>query len=313
MQFEIKKATKAQAKARVALMGPPGSGKTYSALNVAQHMGARIILIDTERGSASKYADEFDFEVIELESFSPRTYMAAIHATEAAGADVIIIDSLSLAWIGKGGALEMVDRAASGANKNSFTAWKEVTPLHNELVDTILRSKAHVFVTLRTKTDYVIEENERGRKVPRKVGLGAVQRENIEYEFDIVGVLDMDNNLQITKTRCRTLAPNEIIPKPGAELAERLKAWLTDGAPAADITEDSQAHLATLRGRVRTGLANIGLSESHPRVVARMREQYGETKIERLTEEQLADLDRYISSVADRQASKQSSHIKAVS
>lgn len=313
MQFEIKKATKSQSKARVALMGPPGSGKTYSALNIAQHMGARIILIDTERGSASKYADEFDFEVIELESFNPRTYVAAIHAAEEAGADVIIIDSLSHAWIGRGGALEMVDRATAGANKNSFTAWKEVTPLHNELVDTILRSKAHVFVTLRTKTDYVIEENERGRKVPRKVGLGAVQRENIEYEFDIVGVLDMDNNLQITKTRCRTLPPNEVIPKAGEELADRLRAWLTDGAPSADTTEDDQAHLVALRARVRTGLTNIGLSESHPRVVARMREQYGETKIERLTEGQLADLDRYINSVADRQAGKQSSHIKAVS
>ena len=123
----------------------------------------------------------------------------------------------------------------------------------------------------------------------------------------------MDNHLQITKTRCRTLPPNEIIPKPGEELAGKLRAWLTDGAPAVDVTEDAQTQLATLRARVRRGLTNIGLSESHPRVIARMREQYGETKIERLTEEQLTDLDRYISSAADRQANKESSHIKAVS
>lgn len=115
MQFEIKKATKAQAKARVALMGPAGSGKTFSALNLAAYLGARVVVIDTERGSASKYADEFEFSVIELDTFSPRTYTEAIRAAEAAGADVIIIDSLSHAWIGKDGALEMVDRASSNA------------------------------------------------------------------------------------------------------------------------------------------------------------------------------------------------------
>jgi nucleoside-triphosphatase THEP1 len=194
MQFQIKKASKSQSRARVALMGPPGSGKTFSALNMAQHLGARVILIDTERGSASKYADEFDFEVLELDTFNPKTYIAAIAAAEEAGADVIIIDSLSHAWIGKDGALEMVDKAAaSSSNKNSFTAWKEVTPLHNQLVETILRAKAHVFVTLRTKTEYVIEANERGRLVPRKVGLAALQRDGIEYEFDICGVLDTDS------------------------------------------------------------------------------------------------------------------------
>lgn len=313
MKFEIKKASKSQAKARVALMGPPGAGKTFSALSVARHLGGRIILIDTERGSASKYADEFDFEVIELDTFNPKTYIAAIHSAEDAGADVIIIDSLSHAWIGKDGALEMVDRAASGSNKNSFTAWKDVTPLHNGLVDAILRSKAHVFVTLRTKTEYVIEANERGRQVPRKVGLGAVQRDGIEYEFDIVGVLDMENNLTITKTRCRLLTPNETIAKPGKDLARTLTAWLSSGAPliVEDEKEDGQTSLMRLQERVREGLLNIGLSEAHPRVVARMQEQYGTTEIARLTKEQLADLDAYVNTVADRQAHKQNSTLRA--
>lgn len=314
MQFQIKKASKSQSRARVALMGPPGSGKTFSALNMAQHLGARVILIDTERGSASKYADEFDFEVLELDTFNPNTYIAAIAAAEEAGADVIIIDSLSHAWIGRDGALEMVDKAAaSSSNKNSFTAWKEVTPLHNQLVEAILRAKAHVFVTLRTKTDYVIEANERGRLVPRKVGLAALQRDGIEYEFDICGVLDTDNNLTITKTRCRTLSPNEIIRQPGKNVSDKLKAWLTDGAPLADASESGDTRLADLRARVLTGLTHIGLSESHSKVVTRMVEKYGVTKIELLTEEQLTDLDRYVSSVADQRASRQNSSLKAVS
>lgn len=312
MKFEIKKATTAQAKARVALMGPPGAGKTFSALNIARHLGNRVILIDTERGSASKYANEFDFEVIELDSFNPKTYVEAIRAAEDAGADTIIIDSLSHAWMGKDGALEMVDRAAA-SSRNSFTAWKDVTPLHNGLVDAILRSRAHVIATLRTKTEYVIEANERGKLTPRKVGLGAVQRDGIEYEFDIVGVLDMDNNLQITKTRCRALAPNETLPKPGKKLADTLVAWLSSGAPAISHDEGDDASLEQLRERVREGLLNIGLSEAHPKVIGRMQEQYGTTEIARLSQEQLADLYAYTNSVADRQAQKQTSHIKAVS
>ncbi len=312
MKFEIKKATTAQAKARVALMGPPGAGKTFSALNIARHLGKRVILIDTERGSASKYADEFEFEVIELDSFNPKTYIEAIHAAEDAGADVVIIDSLSHAWMGKDGALEMVDRAAA-SSRNSFTAWKDVTPLHNGLVDAILRSQAHVIATLRTKTEYVIEANERGKLTPRKVGLGAVQRDGIEYEFDIVGVLDMDNNLQITKTRCRGLAPNQSLPKPGKGFAETLTAWLSSGSVKHSHEESEDASHSQLRDRVRDGLLNIGLSEAHPKVVGRMQEQYGTTEIARLSQEQLTDLHSYINAVAGRQAQKQSPHIKAVS
>ncbi len=308
MKFEIRKATKAQSKARVALMGPPGSGKTYSALNIAQHIGARVIVIDTERGSASKYADEFDFEVIELESFNPKTYIAAIQTAEEAGADVIIIDSLSHAWMGKDGALEMVDRAASrggsqtgtGGRGNSFTAWKEVTPLHNELVDTILRSRAHVFVTLRTKTEYVLETNERGKQVPRKVGLGALQREGLEYEMDVVAVFDMDNAMTISKTRCRSLPIGETTRKPGRETAEKLTAWLSDGVPLEESTEADK-----LRAKIRQGLGNIALSETHPKVVNRMKEQYGKTQLTALTIEDLRDLDAYINTVADKQAASQ--------
>ena len=250
--------------------------------------------------------------MIELDTFNPKTYIAAIKAAEDAGADVIIIDSLSHAWMGKDGALEMVDRASS-SSRNSFMAWKDVTPLHNSLVDAILRSKAHVFATLRTKTEYVIEANERGKLTPRKVGLGAVQRDGIEYEFDIVGTLDMENNLTITKTRCRLLSPNDIVPKPGKGFAETLTTWLNSGVQATSRNEADDASLVRLRERVREGLLHIGLTEESPKVVARMLEQYGATELAELTSEQLADLERYINSVADRQAQKQTSQIKAVS
>src|SRR5690606_34635021 len=107
----FKKATKSQAKLRMAITGPSGSGKTYTALSVGTPLG-RIAVIDTERGSASKYADLFDFDVLELTEYNPRNYIEAIRAACAGGYDVLIIDSLSHAWSGQGGVLELVDRAA---------------------------------------------------------------------------------------------------------------------------------------------------------------------------------------------------------
>ena len=128
----FKKATKEQAKLRMGIIGPAGSGKTYTALLTARNLvpDGKIAVLDTERGSASKYADIFEFDVCELESFHPENYIKTIQAAEEAGYDVLIIDSLSHAWTGKDGALELVDKAAARERGNSFAAWRHVTPLH---------------------------------------------------------------------------------------------------------------------------------------------------------------------------------------
>jgi hypothetical protein len=232
MNMQFRQATKQQSRLRMALIGPSGSGKTYTALKVAQYLGQRVAVIDTERGSASKYADIFAFDVLELDSFSPMTYVEAIKAAQAGGYDVLIIDSLSHAWMGKDGALEQVDRAAKRSqSNNSYTAWRDVTPMHNALVDAMLQSNCHIIGTMRAKTEYVIEQNERGKSVPRKVGLAPVQRDGLEYEFDVVGDMNLENDFVVSKTRCSVLA-GQIINKPGEELAKTLRTWLSDGAPA---------------------------------------------------------------------------------
>ena len=226
------KATKKQARLRMALAGPAGSGKTFSALAIAAALGQRVAVIDTEHGSASKYADRFAFDVCELETYSPDAYVKAIKGAEAAGYDVLVIDSLSHAWNGKGGALEMVDeigrRSRSG---NSFNAWRDVTPKHNALVEAMISSRCHIVATMRAKTEYVLEEVN-GKKAPRKVGLAPVQREGMEYEFDVFGDLNPEHGLHITKTRCPDLA-DKYIDHPGADLGRVLRGWLSDGAPAA--------------------------------------------------------------------------------
>jgi len=238
-EMMFQKATKRQSRLRMAMIGPSGSGKTYSALNVAQFIGKRVALIDTERGSASKYAHRFNFDVVELESFEPEKYIEAIREAERAGYDVLIIDSLSHAWAGKGGILEFVDtETKKSTSHNAYTeGWRKATPKHNELVDSLLQNKLHIIATMRSKTEYVMEKDEKtGKTYPRKVGLQPVQRDGLEYEFDVVGDMNQDNEYIISKTRCEDLS-RKVIEKPGKNLAEILVTWLTVGEPPATPQE----------------------------------------------------------------------------
>lgn len=241
------KASKRQARLRMALVAPSGAGKTWTALAVAlgydpktkkfvkaNALGERVAVIDTERGSASKYADDpFPFEVLELESFSPETYIEAIETAAAADFDVLIIDSLSHAWMGKDGALELVDETTKKSqSSNSWASWREVTPMHNRLVDEIIGAPMHVIVTMRTRTEWVVEDDGNGRKVPKKIGMQPVQRKGLEYEFDVVADLDLQHNLIVSKTRCSAL-DDKMFAKPGADVGGLLKMWLSTGVPLA--------------------------------------------------------------------------------
>ena len=225
------RATKLEAKLRLALAAPSGAGKTYTALQLATYLGGPIALIDTERGSASKYADLFTFDVRELDSFHPQRYIDAIHEAEQDGYSALIIDSLSHAWAGKDGALDLVDKAAKrlathyrSGREDSFAAWREVTPIHNALVDAMVQSRVHLIVTLRTKTEYVVETKD-GKMAPRKIGLAPIQRENLEYEFDVAADLDQEHTLIVHKSRCPALAGG-VFPNPGKDVADILLAWL---------------------------------------------------------------------------------------
>lgn len=229
MPIEFRKAERRGQKARIALTGPSGSGKTLTALILASRLGERIAVLDSEHGSASLYADRFAFDSFEPESYSPKVYAEAIKAAEQAGYEVLVIDSLSHAWMGRGGALEMVDDAAARASGNSFAGWKVVTPVQHAMIDAILGARLHVIVTMRTKTEYVIEDV-RGKKTPRKVGLAPVQRDGIEYEFQIVGDLTVEHTMFVSKSRFSDIE-NAVFDKPDAALGDRIKVWLEEGAP----------------------------------------------------------------------------------
>lgn len=242
----FKKATREKSRLRAALVGPSGSGKTYTALALATSIadGGTIAVIDTERGSASKYAGRpFDFDVQELDSYDLRDGIASIQEAGKLGYSVLVIDSLTHFWTGKSGALETVDTVTKKAKSNNSyaTGWRDVTPLHNRFVDAILASPCHVIVTMRVKTEYVMEKNSRGQTAPRKVGLKPIQRDGVEYEFDVVGDLDAEHTLIVSKTRCSAIEElnGGVWVKPGEELGAVLRSWLQDGedpkAPVRDI------------------------------------------------------------------------------
>jgi hypothetical protein len=226
------KATRKQLKLRMALVGPTGAGKTRTALKLAKYLGKRVAVIDTENRSASIYVglpDVPDFDVLELDTFSPRAYYEAIRDAEREGYDVIIVDSLSHAWDGKDGALAMVDNAARRSQSgNSYTAWRDVTPEHNQLVDALVRCKSHLITTMRVKMEYVLEEDARGKKVPKKVGLAPIQRSGLEYEFSVVADMDTEHTLMVAKTRLDPL-DGYVRSKPGRELAELMLKCLEEG------------------------------------------------------------------------------------
>lgn len=234
MTIQFRKATKEQSRLRLSIQGPAKSGKTYTSLKIATEMNlGKIAVIDTERGSAAKYADQFEFDVFELDDFHPEKYIEAIHAAEKAGYAVLIIDSTTHEWNGRNGILELHEAASQRQKvKNNWTAWADITPLHMRFIDAILGSKCHVIASVRSKTEYVQDKNDRGQTEVRKVGMASIQREGMDYEYDIMIEMNLDHVGVIGGTRCGAL-DGKTFKKPGRELAEILVEWLTTGAEPA--------------------------------------------------------------------------------
>lgn len=232
----FRQAEKRQSKLRMTIDGPAGSGKSYTALRFAHALqavyGGKIAAIDTERGSLSKYAGEnpdgtpWSFDVVELTQFSPEKYTEAIQAAGKMGYSVLIIDSLSHAWEGVGGALEIKDRQGG----NQYTAWRAVTPIHNRMIDAILQSSCHVITSMRSRMEYVQETDPAtGKTVIRKVGLSPVQRPGMEYEFDLVCDIDWSHIMTVSKSRCSAVQDLKV-EKPSASFMAPVIEWLSSGS-----------------------------------------------------------------------------------
>lgn len=232
-------------KAKVGLFGPSGSGKTLAAMRIAMALQdqldptKKIAVIDSEYDRVALYAEEDEFldengevrfwSYVIRAPFSPAHYNAAIEKAHALQAQVLLIDSITPEWAGKGGVQQIVDEAAArqtGGNK--WAGWSVGTPAHNSFIEAILGTDLHIVATMRSKTEWLTLPSGQ----PKKIGLAPIQREGIEYEFDVVLNLDLDHSARVETSRSlRWFPPGTAVPadQVGATFAAKVYDWLTEG------------------------------------------------------------------------------------
>lgn len=250
----FEEATRKKSKARLALVGPSGAGKTLSALLMAYGITGdwkKVALIDTEHERGRFYAERSDYSIGKFlyaalyPPYSPERYMDFVNsAAQAVGNDgVVIIDSFSHAWDNEGGVLDIKSQIAKRQGKNDYTAWDEAGKIQNGLINNILSIPCHVIVTMRTKMAYAMEVNDRGKTVPVKIGLAPIQRENAEYEFDVV--LQINREHIATASKDTTFLDNwsGVIT---SELGKQLAMWLNDGEESTRCADCGQIINPTL-------------------------------------------------------------------
>lgn len=200
MGFNVKKALREKIFVKVALMAPSGGGKTYSALRLAtgmaeeiekkQNKEVKILLANTEQKRGYYYANEFNYDIVDIEApHNPEKYVELIEFAEEEGYDILILDSSSHEWEGKGGCLELQQQAGG-----TYQAWGKITPRHNKFIEAIADSKLHMIVTMRGKDQYEMEKDNNGKTSVKKLGVGAKQRDGFEYEFTCTFLLDQKTN-----------------------------------------------------------------------------------------------------------------------
>ncbi|RYJ53192.1 AAA family ATPase [Flavobacterium petrolei] len=235
--MELKKSERSKAKIKMALQAPSGAGKSYSALLLAQGLTngnlSKVAVIDTEAGSSNLYAHIGSYNVLNLESpHSPERYIEAIDLCIKSGMEVIILDSISHCWD------FLLDYHAS-LTGNSFTNWNKITPRQKAFVEKILQSDIHIICTMRVKQDYVLSEKN-GKMVPEKVGLKAIQRDEISYEFTIVFDIDYKHFATASKDRTNLFEgkPQFVInSNTGKKILDWCNSNMTKGELQVKVTE----------------------------------------------------------------------------
>jgi hypothetical protein len=234
-------AARRNSKLRLALSGTAGTGKTFTALQIAKMFSARVALADSERRASEKYAikagtseglGNWKFDVDQAFEKTPDGYTKMISEAAAAAFDVLVIDSYSHSWIGARDQVDMI-----GGRSAFHNGWKVISPKVSKLVDQILNYPGHVIATMRSKAEYVTEKDEKtGKSAPRKIGMETVARDGTDYEFDVMFDLTADGTLTVTKTRCPELPMGKIFERSEIPAVVKvLKAWLDEGVPVPPV------------------------------------------------------------------------------
>ena len=250
----FQKAERKKAKLKIGLTGPSGAGKTWSALLMAKGIGGKIALMDTENESASLYADTKgmpEFDTMNLKPpYTVQKYVEAMRGAVAAGYNVLVIDSISHQWKGEGGILNKKEQLDARGG-NSFQNWAKLTPEQEQFVASILQTDIHIICTMRSKTEYTLIENDKGKMAPKKVGLAPVQRDGFEYELTTVFDIAMNNECEASKDRTGLWSGK--IFKISEETGKIFMKWL-EGAKSIEIKPEPVAPVtAVSEYRIRGG------------------------------------------------------------
>lgn len=228
----FQKAQKSQVKLRVSIIGPSGSGKTKGALLIATGIsnGGKIAVADTENGSSALYADEFNFDMVKIAPpYTTDKYLEAMADAAKAGYTTLILDSITHQWAGEGGLLQRKE-ALDQRGGDSFRNWGKMTPEQNKFISAILNSPINLICTIRSKTEYAMTGGGDGKKASvKKLGMAPVQRDGVDYEFDLVLDVDRDSHMALA-AKNRTGLFGEEPFKITLETGTALRDWQLNGA-----------------------------------------------------------------------------------
>lgn len=278
--MSFQRAERKKIKLKLAITGPSGSGKTYSALRLAAGLGKKVALIDTENGSASLYSDRFNFDTLELQPpYQDGKFINAINDAISGGYDVLIIDSASHFWEGL---LEYKSKLDTRPGSNSYTNWNEAGNKFKGILSAVLHSPIHVICCMRSKMDYVLETNERGKQVPKKIGLAPIMRDGIEYEFTTVLDIDLNHQAQSSKDRTGMFKDDvfQVTEKTGQQFSEWLNKGIDAPEKAPPVVEQFSNKVATVTGEVQN---------SRPKWAPEQSKEYGEIRQEIVSIDSAAD------------------------
>lgn len=244
--MQLQQTQRHNVKLRIGISGTSGFGKTYSALQLAYGMTndwSKIAVIDSEN-SASLYSDFGNYNIVNLTSpYTPERYIEAIKLCEKNSIEVIIIDSITHEWQGKGGCLQIHEQLGG-----RFQDWSKITPRHQSFIDAILSSSSHVITTVRRKTDYSLDVNSNGRTKVTKHGTKELTREGFEYELTVNFEIVNDKHLsKVSKDRTRLFKgkPEFLITKGTGKM---LMEWCNQGDSLKEKAKKEIVECTTVEG-----------------------------------------------------------------
>lgn len=225
MTAAFRPATRQAVKLKAAIAGPSGSGKTVGALALATSLGAKVAVVDTENESSTLYAGDYKFDIHSISPpYHTDKYLLAIAKAVEAKYDVLVIDSIAHQWSGTGGILDR-KTAADQRGGNSFTNWAPFTIEHERFRAALLQAPIHIIATVRTKQEYVLAENDKGKQAPKKMGMAPQQREGMDYEFTLWLELQMDHRALAVKDRTK-LFDGQLLNLMDKEIGKNLLNWI---------------------------------------------------------------------------------------